>query len=110
MRLRRAALFETAVLAEISRTTWHRGEEPRIHFWRTSAGAEVDFLVEHGTDLVPIEVKLSATPRARMAAGIERLRDDLGERVRPGYVVHPGTVELPLGRHVTALPFARLWR
>ena len=104
------ALFETAVLAEICRTTWHRGEEPRIRFWRTSAGAEVDFLVEHRTDLVPIEVKLSATPRPRMAAGIEQLRRDLGDRVRPGYVVHPGTVELPLGRHATALPFARLWR
>ena len=104
------ALFETAVLAEISRTLWHRGEEPRIHFWRTSAGAEVDFLVEDGTELIPIEVKLSATPRPRMAAGIERLRGDLGERVRPGYVVHPGTVELPLGRYATGLPFARLWR
>ena len=103
-------LFETAVLAEISRTLWHRGKEPRIHFWRTAAGAEVDFLVEDGTELIPIEVKLSATPRPRMAAGIERLRRDLGERVRPGYVVHPGTVELPVGRHATALPFARLWR
>lgn len=104
------ALLETAVLAEIGRTLWHRGEEPQVHFWRTAAGAEVDFLVENGTDLIPIEVKLSATPRPRMAAAIERLRSELGERVRPGYVVHPGTVELPLGRHATALPFARLWR
>ena len=104
------ALFETAVLAEITRTLWHRGEEPRVHFWRTSAGVEVDFLVEDGTGLIPIEVKLSATPRVRMAAGIEQLRADLGERTRPGYVVHPGTVELPLGRHAMALPFGRLWR
>lgn len=29
--------------------------------------------------------------------------------VRPGYVIHPGTVELPLGRHATALPFGQLW-
>lgn len=104
------ALFETAVLAELTRTAWHRGEAPRIHFWRTSTGAEVDFLVEDGADLIPIEVKLSATPRPRMAAGIEQLRADLGACVRPGYVVHPGTIELPLGRSVTALPFARLWR
>ncbi len=103
-------LFETAVLAELTRTAWHRGEEPRIHFWRTSAGAEVDFLVEDGTDVIPIEVKLSATPRPRMAAGIEQLRADLGERVRPGYVVHPGNVELPLGQHATALPFGRFWQ
>ena len=55
-------------------------------------------------------MKLSATPRVRMAAGIEQLRADLGERTQPGYVVHPGTVELPLGRHAMALPFARFWR
>lgn len=104
------ALFETAVLSEITRTLWHRGEEPRVHFWRTSAGAEVDFLVEDGADLIPIEVKLSATPRPRMAAGIEQLRTDLGACVRPGYILHPGTIELSLGQHVTALPFRRLWR
>ena len=56
------------------------------------------------------EPSASAKPRVRMAAGIEQLRADLGERVRLGYVVHPGTVELPLGRHAMALPFARFWR
>ncbi len=102
-------LFETAVLAEVARTLWHRGQEPRLHFWRTATGAEVDFLLEDGTDVIPVEVKLSATPRVRMAAGIELLRADIGERVRPGYVIHPGTVGLPLGRHATALPFGQLW-
>ena len=103
-------LFETAVLSEILRTYWHRGEEPRVHFWRTSAGAEVDFVVEHGAALVPIEVKLSSTPRPAMAVSITNLRADLGEKVRSGYVIHQGDVEWPLGPHADALPFARLWR
>jgi len=103
-------LFETAVLSEILRTYWNRGEEPRVHFWRTSTGVEVDFVVEHGTALVPIEVKSSATPRPRMAASIASLRADLGPRVKAGYVVHQGDVEWALGPHATALPFARLWR
>jgi uncharacterized protein len=102
------AIFETAVLAELVRTLAHRGEDPRIHFWRTSAGQEVDFLVEAGGRLVPIEVKLSATPRPAMASSIESLRSSLGPAVSPGYLVHPGDVRLPLGRDVVALPFGSL--
>ena len=102
------AIFETAVLTEIVKTYLHRGEEPRVYFWRTSTGAEVDILVETDGHIVPIEVKLSATPRPAMAKGIVTLREDLGERVLPGYVVHPGDIRLPLGPGVTALPFAEL--
>ena len=102
------AIFETAVLSEIVRTLTHRGMEPRVFFWRTAAGTEVDFLVEAGGGLVPIEAKLSATPRPAMAAAIEAFRGTVQLTARPGYVVHPGDVRLPLGSGVTALPFAGL--
>lgn len=101
-------LFETAVLAEIVKVFVHRGEEPPVYFWRTAAGAEVDFVVETGGKLVPIEVKLSATPRPAMAAGIARFRESLGDRAAGGYVVHPGDVRLPLAPGVTAFPYADL--
>jgi hypothetical protein len=102
------AIFETAVLMEIVKTYLHRGEEPRIYFWRTSTGTEVDILVEVDGHIVPIEVKLSATPRPAMAKGIVALRADLGERALPGYVVHPGDIRFPLAPGVIALPFAEL--
>jgi uncharacterized protein len=103
-----AAIFETAVLTEIVKTIADRGEEPRLHFWRTSAGLEVDLLVDTGSTLIPIEVKLSSTPLPPMASGIRALREDLGSKVGPGYVVHGGDVRLPLGAAVTAIPFAEL--
>lgn len=102
------AIFETAVLAEIVKTLVHRGEEPQVYFWRTNSGTEVDILVQSGERLVPIEVKLSATPRPEMAAGIKRFRRDFGPQAAPGYVIHPGEITLPLGPEVTALPFAAL--
>lgn len=85
------AIFETAVLAEIMKTLLHRGENPQIYFWRTSYGAEVDIVVDASGKLIPIEVKLSATPRPAMATH-----------------VHPGDVRLPLASGVTALPFSEL--
>ena len=102
------AILETAVLSEIVRTLTHRGMDPRVHFWRTRAGAEVDFVVETATGPVPIEVKLSATPRPAMAAAIGRFQRDLKDTARPGFVVHPGDVHLPLGPAAAAVPFASL--
>jgi hypothetical protein len=98
-------LMETAVLSEITKALTHRGVDPRLYFWRTSAGSEVDIVVETGEELVPIEVKLSATPRPSMAASIKTFKKDIKDRVLPGYLIHPGDVRLPLGEQVTALPF-----
>ena len=101
-------IFETAVLAEIVKTFRNRGEEPKVYFWRTSSGIEVDIVIDSGTQLIPIEVKLSATPRPEMAYGIISFRNDFGKRARQGHVIHPGDVLLPLGDNIIALPFAAL--
>jgi uncharacterized protein len=101
-------IFETAVLTEIVKRLWNRGEEPRVYFWRTSAGAEVDIVLELGRNLIPIEVKLSATPKPAMAGAIKAFRQDLGNRAMTGFVIHPGEVHLPLAPSVTALPFSQL--
>ncbi|RMH07258.1 MAG: ATP-binding protein [Nitrospirae bacterium] len=102
------AIMETAVLSELVKTLMHRGITPHVYFWRTLAGTEVDFVVEMEEKLIPIEVKLSATPHPGMASAITTFQKDLGDRAMPGYVVHPGDIVLPLGSNVTALPFAEL--
>jgi predicted AAA+ superfamily ATPase len=96
-------LFENLVVAEAYKSYLHRGDEPPLHFWRTAAGDEVDLLIEQAAHLVPVEVKATATPRPRMASTILRLRQDLGERVTPGYVVHAGSATLPLGEGTLAV-------
>ncbi len=102
------SIMETAVLMEIFKTLVHRGIEPQVYFWRTSTGIEVDIIVESSGRLIPIEVKLSATPRPSMASSIKALQQDLDEKATSGYLVHPGDITLPLGAGVTALPFDRL--
>lgn len=101
-------LMETAVLGEILKTLTHRGLSPQVYFWRTSAGAEVDFLVEADARLVPVEVKKTATPRPPMARALRRLRKDLRDLLAPGYLVHGGEGRLPMGSGVTAVGFSEL--
>jgi uncharacterized protein len=101
-------IAETAVVVEVAKSFLHRGAEPRIGFWRTATGDEVDLLVETEKGLVPIEVKASATPAPAMARGIQRFRE-LVSNVRPeGYVIHLGDTALPLGEGVLALPFGAM--
>lgn len=102
------AIAETVVVSEILKSSWHRGEEPRISFWRTATGEEVDVLVETAKGLLPVKVKASATPKPAMAKGIQRFRDRVSNVRRDGYVLHTGDIVLPLGQGVTALPFSLL--
>jgi len=101
-------LMESLVLGELIKTYRNRGVQPRISFWRTGRGEEVDFVVETADGLVPLEVKTSATPLPRMAAGIRAMRAALGGGALPGYVVHPGASRLPLGEGDRALPLSML--
>jgi predicted AAA+ superfamily ATPase len=98
-------IFEAAVFGQLLRLFVHRGDTPRLYFWRTAKGHEVDFVIEVGTTLIPIEAKLTATPSPRDAAAIERFRKLLGSKVGRGLVVCLCGERLPLTQNVDAIPF-----
>jgi len=98
------AIVETAVISEVVKRLWHRGEEPRVTFWRTASGQEVDLLLEQNGRLVPIEVRATATPRPGMASGLQDFLRDYPHRADRGWLVHLGTHVLPLTPGVTAVP------
>jgi len=102
------ALVENLVVAELFKTSLHRGEEPAMYFWRTAAGSEVDLVINRQAGLIPVEIKASATARADMARGIAAFRRDFGDRAGEGYVIYTGPVVLPLGDSMRALPLASL--
>jgi len=58
----------------------------------------MDILIEVNGRLVPIEVRLSATPRPAMAKGITSLQKDLGKKVVPSTQYIPVMFASPLDR------------
>jgi len=102
------AIFENLVISDLYKTYLHRGEEPAMYYWRTVAGSEVDVIIETQSGLVPLEIKLSQTPRLEMAKELHAFQRDFKENALPGYVIYPGNTVLPLGEGVTALPLNRL--
>ncbi|MEI7846735.1 MAG: ATP-binding protein [Chloroflexota bacterium] len=102
------ALFENLVVSDLYKTYLHRGEEPALYYWRTVAGSEVDLLIDTQSGLIPIEIKLSETPRQEMAKEIRAFQQDFEERSLSGYVIYPGNMVLPLGQGVSSLPLSNV--
>jgi predicted AAA+ superfamily ATPase len=102
------AIFENLVVAELFKIYIHRGEEPALYYWRTAAGSEVDMVIETQDLLLPMEIKLSETPRPEMAKEIVNFQKDIHGKAGQGYIIHPGSIILPLGKGVVTLPLSNL--
>ena len=77
-------------------------------YWRTASGEEVDFVIEAGNRLLPIEIKASARPRLKDAAHLRSFRAEYGDKARAGLLVHTGNTLEWLAPDVLAVPWWRL--
>ena len=86
------ALAETAVAAEWFKFFRQHGEEPRIYYWQSSGGREIDLIIERDGRLYALEVKATATPRAQHGSNLKQWLG-LGRRERAPRLKHPSTKE-----------------
>ncbi len=84
----RGGLVESFIISDIVKYFHHRGERPRVFFWRDSQGDEVDCLVEHGLDLIPIEIKSSQTMSMNHFSGVKKWLKIAD--LTTGYVIYGG--------------------
>ena len=76
-------------------------------FYRTSAGAEIDLVLEISPNqIIAIEIKRSLAPT--LSKGFYIGSDDIGASER--WVIYPGLEEFPIGQHVRALPLTDAMR
>ena len=85
-----------------------RLERAGLSYWRTTIGEEVDFVIEAGGRLLPIEVKATSVPRLRDAANLRTFRTEYGTKTRPGLLLHTGTKIEWLTPDVLAAPWWRV--
>lgn len=98
-------LFETIVLGEIIRSFHASGKIPRIFWWRTSYGEEVDFIIENKGKLIPLEVKLTAKSDARVIKGLASFCGLFSGKVDAAYLINLSMDKLSLGKQIISLPF-----
>jgi hypothetical protein len=99
-------LLETVVLGEIVRGFNSRGQIPRIFWWRTSYGEEVDFIVEDKGKLIPIEVKLSAQADSRIIKGLSSFCSLFAGKIDTAYLVNLSSEKMVLGKQIVSLPLS----
>jgi predicted AAA+ superfamily ATPase len=75
----------------------------RLYFWRTVAGAEVDFVVEHGRRVLAVEVKRTDRPSDGDAGGLRRFLAEHPQAA--GGLLHAGQEIRRLSEAIVAVPW-----
>ncbi len=101
----RGAHLENLVLNDLLAWRDTRLDGTAVFYWRTTIGEEVDFVIEAGDRLLPIEVKATARPRLRDTAHLRTFRAEYGERARAGLLLHDGDLLDWIAPDVLAAPW-----
>jgi predicted AAA+ superfamily ATPase len=97
-------LLENLVVAQL--LAWREVEfpRPRLCYWRTAAGAEVDFVIESRHGLLPIEVKASARARVGDVRSLDLFLQEYAREARVGLLLYGGKEVIPLTPRIVAAP------
>ena len=49
------------ILPDLLKQRFNAGHLPNLYFWRDKSGCEIDWILDEGTKLIPIEIKSGAT-------------------------------------------------
>lgn len=98
------ALFEQWVGLEILRQMRAVPTKSTLMFWRNQAGAEIDWVIDHKNNYIPVEVKWTENPREHDARHVQAFIDEYPNSTC-GYVVCRIPRAQKLTNNVTAIPW-----
>ena len=104
----RGAHLENLVLCDLLAWMGARVERTEILFWRTTKGAEVDFVIETGRRLLPVEVKASASVHPGDVRHVHTFLDEYSDLAQCGIVLYNGEETFWLTDRVLAAPWWRV--
>ncbi|MDX9749547.1 MAG: DUF4143 domain-containing protein [Flavobacteriales bacterium] len=97
--------LENIVLHDLLAWRDTRVQHAELGYWRTTTGEEVDFVMEVGDELLPIEVKAATRPRLADCANLRSFRAEYGNKARAGLLLHGGSTLEWLAADVLAAPW-----
>lgn len=104
------AVLENFVMMELRKQCAWSTARPEMFFWRTTSGAEVDFVLEdRAGKVVGLEVKASATLGSQDARGLRELADTVGKNWLRGVVLYAGRDIVPFASNLHGIPMTALW-
>ena len=102
------AILETFVFSEIYKEIKDLTSRILLYFYRTSNGAEVDFILEKGMNLYPIEVKSSIKIESQDIRGIKSFMETYPKKVPYGIVFYRGERIKYIDKNILCIPLQML--
>lgn len=102
------AILENLLLQDLLCWRDTRIDRVELSYWRTAIGEEVDFVVEAGGKLLPIEVKATSRPRLADTKHLRTFCAEYGNMARAGLLLHTGNAIEWLAPNVLAVPWWRV--
>jgi uncharacterized protein len=100
-------IFEQWVGLELYRRLRYQGRGTLLHY-RTKGGAEIDYIVDTGDELIPVEVKWTENPSATDARHVRSFLDDHSRKAKKGFIVCRCPKPLQIDDAITAIPWERI--
>ncbi len=101
----RGAHLENLVVSDLLAWRDAQVRRPEILYWRTSKGAEVDFVIERGQELLAIEVKASSKVTHGDTRNLRTFLHEYADVVRGALVLYTGDDVFWLSRDILAVPW-----
>jgi hypothetical protein len=106
----RGPVVENFAVMELIKLAARAAARPTPHHFRTSAGLEVDVVLENRRhEMVGIEIKSAATVTESDFRGLRGLGALVNKRLRAGILLYAGRELLPFGERMWAMPLSALW-
>lgn len=99
------AHLENMVLCDLLAWRTLQTKRTQIMYWRTATQLEVDFVIERGERLLPVEVKTSRSLRYEDAKALRAFLAEYPRRALGGLVLYNGDRTFWLADHVLATPW-----
>ncbi|MGB4587223.1 MAG: ATP-binding protein [Rectinemataceae bacterium] len=100
-------LFEHWVGCQLWRILSYEGNGI-LAYYRTTDGAEIDFIVENSEEIIPIEVKWTESPGVRDARHLRTFIREHSPRCKRGIIISRCPHKLALDENIIALPWWEL--
>lgn len=101
----RSAHLENLVLTDLLAWREGRPRRPQILYWRTAKGEEVDFVVEWGDRILPVEVKGASRVRGSHVRHLESFLREYPDLAPGALLLYDGDETFWMRERILALPW-----
>lgn len=108
LRTQGGQLFENWVGLELMHRCLFAGRTYRLSFWRTALHAEVDYILETPSEVIPIEVKWTRRPHESAARHLKQFLKLYPDRAKRGYLVCRCEQRQQISENIQAIPWQEL--